>query len=278
MRYCHEIDQPFRIKGFYTAYDHRWDKDMVFKGESHDFWEVVTVVSGQVEAVEDDRQYIMEGGMMICHAPGEFHRIRSAGGTSPRFFVMTFTHEGALPPRLGEGVFLLDSDKMTEFERIFFLIKNFIDKNNRAMSEGGMPKRDGDEISEAFFSMQSFLMALATGGDTDETLSGAVGAREYRKLVRVMTERVDDNLTLGNFAELRHISESYVKKLFRAYAGEGPMSYYARLRVKRIKQLLDGGMSVSEIAEIMNFSSSAYLSGFFKKQTGVCPREYRQSR
>ena len=35
------------------------------------------------------------------------------------------------------------------------------------MSEGGMPKRDGDEISEAFFSMQSFLMALATGGDTD---------------------------------------------------------------------------------------------------------------
>lgn len=275
MRYCHEVDLPFRIKGFYTAWEHRWDKDRVFKGESHDFWELVVVISGQVEAVEEDRPYIMEGGMMICHAPGEFHRIRSVGGTSPRFLVMTFTHEGELPQRLGEGVFSLDEHRMDEYMRIFSVIHDFIEDNTEAMQRGEPPSRVGSEISEAFYSLQSFLMSLATEGRPDEVLSLSGGAREYRELVRVMNERVRDNITLGELAELRHISESYIKKLFRTYAGEGPISYYSRLRVKEIKYMLDLGAPIGEIADCMGFSSAAYLTAFFKRNTGLCPRDYR---
>ena len=66
------------------------------------------------------------------------------------------------------------------------------------------------------------------------------------------------------------------QKLFRTYAGEGAMSYYARLRAAEIKRLLDEGRSVAETAELMNFSSSSYLSTFFKKQTGMTPSEYTE--
>ena len=275
MRYCHEVDLPFRIKGFYSAWDHRWDKDMVFKGESHDFWELVVVVSGQVEAVEEDRPYIMEGGMMICHAPGEFHRIRSAGGTSPRFLVMTFTHDGELPRCLGEGVFSLDGSRMDEYMRIFSAIHRFIEENNAAMRQGEAPERAGSEVSEALYALQRFLMSLAIEGRPDQVLSLSGGAREYRELVRVMNARVRDNITLGELAEHRHISESYIKKLFRTYAGEGPISYYSRLRVKEIKRMLELGAPIGEIADCMGFSSAAYLTAFFKRNTGLCPRDYR---
>jgi len=50
---CFNINIPFGIKGIYTALDFHWESDKTFGGERHDFWEIVTVLAGQVEVVED---------------------------------------------------------------------------------------------------------------------------------------------------------------------------------------------------------------------------------
>ena len=62
------IDVPFRIKGIYTALEMIWDSKRTFVGESHDFWEIVTVLEGAVEVVEDERSYILRDSEMILHA------------------------------------------------------------------------------------------------------------------------------------------------------------------------------------------------------------------
>ena len=103
-------------------------------------------------------------------------------------------------------------------------------------------------------------------------------AAEYRDLVRTLRQCVRENLTLKDLSERHHISESYIKKLFRTYAGEGAMTYYNRLRIREIRSLLDEGHTAAAIAECMNFSSVAYLSYFFKNQTGSNMREYRAAR
>ena len=43
-------------------------------------------------------------------------------------------------------------------------------------------------------------------------------------------------------------------------------------------KLLGEGMLMSEIAEIMNFSSQNYLSSFFKRETGMTPSQYRMEK
>ena len=272
----YDIKQPFRITGLYTAFDSVWDENGVFKGESHDFWEIVTVLSGQMEVVEDDRYYVLESGMTVCHAPREFHRLKSAGGTSPRFTVITFGHEGELPERLGEGVFSLEEKEMREYLEFFPVLCDFYRTCRARVKNGEPPVPAGADQYEALLRLELFLLRLSENGVTEGRQPMSEAAREYRKLVRTMTERVYDNLSLSDIAVAHHISESYVKKLFRAYAGEGAMSYYARLRVAEIKKLLDEGRSVSECAEIMNFSSASYLSTFFKKQTGMSPCEYAE--
>ena len=276
MTELYDINQPFRITGIYTAFDFVWDENKVFKGESHNFWELVTVISGQMEVVEDDRYYILEGGMMVCHAPGEFHRLRSFGGTSPHFAVLTFCHSGELPERIKEGVFSLNEAEKREYLELFSVLSEFYNACRSKIKSGEAPPLSRVAQYDAILRLELFLLRLSESGTTEGRQSMSEAAREYRRLVRTMTERTADNLSLSEIASIHHISESYVKKLFRTYAGEGAMSYYARLRIAEIKRLLDKGLSISECAEIMNFSSTSYLSTFFKKHTGETPCEYAE--
>ena len=66
---CHYPDTLFHINGLHTAFNKHWDSAFDFHGESHDFWEIVTVISGEVEIVEDGKVYILGPSQMICHRP-----------------------------------------------------------------------------------------------------------------------------------------------------------------------------------------------------------------
>ena len=211
---------------------------------------------------------------MICHAPNEFHRIRSAGGTRPHFLVLSFFHEGELPESIGDGVFLLNNEDISEYLGLFSPLKEYYDIQRAREKSGENPINAPISAQEGMLRLERFLLSLSRLCVSDKRLLNSVGAKEYRDLVRVLTERVRDNISLSELAASKHISESYVKKLFRTYAGEGAMAYYSRLRINEIKRMLERGISVTEISEEMNFSSSAYLSAFFKKHTGITPSEY----
>ena len=124
----HTPAAPFRILGLHTAFDMHWDSAFDFHGESHDFWEIVTVISGEVEIVEDGKVYTLDAGQMILHSPGEFHRIKSAGGTNPNVWIISLIHQGELPDSLGRGVFLLSPEQAEEYRALFSLLLPFVDR------------------------------------------------------------------------------------------------------------------------------------------------------
>ena len=72
-----------------------------------------------------------------------------------------------------------------------------------------------------------------------------------------------------------NISISYLKLLFKNYAGISPKIYFNQLRARHAAQLLKKDLSVAEVAEQMNFSSQNYFTVFFRKHMGVTPSEYR---
>lgn len=261
----------FRITGFYSAFDVQWNSSFTFLGESHNFWEIVTVLSGEVEIVEDGRIYQLGGGQMICHAPNEFHRIKSAGGTDPHVLIMSFAHEGQIPEQLSTGIFHLSTSLLEEYREIFRLFHPFV-----TQSLSGIP--DETQNISAYVGLhrlEAFLIRLSQTETTNAQLSSSASAAEYRKLVRTMRACVTQNLTLEQLSQAHHISQSYIKKLFHTYTGVGAMTYFATLRVREIQRRLELGESLNEIAEQMNFSSTAYLSSFFKKHTGMTPAKYK---
>ena len=259
------IIHHFTITGFYSAFEFSWDKNFRFHGERHDLWEIVLVTSGVVEATEDEKVYTLENNNMLLHAPMEFHRIASADGTSPSGIILSFSSTGVLPEELKNGVFVLSEADKQRYESIAKKIIRFLQEGDVSYS--------GQEVADL---LSSFLIRLST--ETAELrLDCSQSATEYRRIVSAMSRGVFENMTLSDFAKECSVSVSYIKQLFKKHAGISPKSYYTHLRVRQASQLLDEGLSATEIADKMNFSSPNYFSAFFKKNAGILPSEFKKT-
>ncbi len=259
------VNRKFSVRGFYSAFPVRWDETFEFSGESHDFWEIVFFEQGDVECVEDEKVYLVKDNCMLLHAPMEFHRIRSTPGSSPKGFIMTFKTEGVLPEELKKGVFQLRNEEKEEYCSIC--------ENIRQISHAGSSDVYATQL--AADRLSSFLIRLSKR-PADRELVSSGSTESYRQVISDMTERVCDNLTLSDFAKNQNISVSYLKLLFQEYAGISPKTYYNQLRTKQAIKLLEQDLPLSEIAEMMNFSSQNYFTVFFRKHMGCSPSEFRK--
>ncbi|MBQ8372311.1 MAG: helix-turn-helix domain-containing protein [Clostridia bacterium] len=270
---------PFVVNGIYTTLDISCDESFNFLGESHPFPEIVYVKSGRVEVVEDDKLYSLAEGDMIYHAAGEFHRIRSAEGSEPNFFILTFCFVGEEPRSLYSGKYSLSDELREEYEKIFDMLYSF-------NCECGIARgRERAEISASadecgaigLARLTAFLLELPGKIDNSSTLSVVGGAEAYRRIVKYMERAADNSMTLDGIARELHFSKSYITKLFARFAGIGPMKYFARLRVERIKEKLLLGYGVCDTANLLCFSSPSYMSAFFKDCEGISPSEWLKS-
>lgn len=102
--------------------------------------------------------------------------------------------------------------------------------------------------------------------------------REYLvdKLKRYISEHLDEELSRKRLAEIVHLSEDYVSKLFSAEVGMSIPNYVAGQRMERAKHYLaDTKMTVSQVAMKVGYSNFSYFSKTFKDYTGNTPNEYR---
>lgn len=254
----------FNITGFYTAYEFRWDESYIHLGEQHDFWEIVYVMSGEVEVAEDERVYKLKDRNIIFHAPMEFHKIRSLPGSNPHILILTFSADGVLPSELKEGIFNVSLEKQ---DSLYSIVTSGIEI---VRNEEYNPLA----IKLTALDLTAFILRLTANQTAKSRFSLSRSANEYHKVVVTMAEGVRQNLTLGDIANKCHISISYIKTLFARYSGISPKMYYANMRFNEAARLLDEGYSVNEVSDMMNFSSPNYFSVFFKNLCGTPPAKY----
>ena len=86
------------------------------------------------------------------------------------------------------------------------------------------------------------------------------------------------NRDLEFYASRLCITPHYLSEICKKISGK-PASYWIdRFTMQEITRLLrQKELSLSEIAERMNFSSVSYFSRYIRKRLGVCPGEYRNS-
>lgn len=73
------------------------------------------------------------------------------------------------------------------------------------------------------------------------------------------------------------ISPRYLHEITETYSnGKTPKALIDEQLTAELKVLLNNpALSIAEIASLCQFPDSSYLSRFFKKNTGISPKEYR---
>lgn len=83
--------------------------------------------------------------------------------------------------------------------------------------------------------------------------------------------------TVAMFAAELHLSPRYLSDLLKQETGKTAMDLIQIFLISEAKNLLNSGKhSVAEIAYLLGFENPPYFSRFFKKETGVSPKEFKK--
>ena len=94
-----------------------------------------------------------------------------------------------------------------------------------------------------------------------------------------MLEYVERNITekirVSDLAELMFLDDGYFSNLFKATFGVSVKQYIMDKKIERAKTMLIADTPTHTVAETLNFYDTASFSNYFKKKTGLTPKEFR---
>jgi AraC-like DNA-binding protein len=87
-----------------------------------------------------------------------------------------------------------------------------------------------------------------------------------------------ESLTLDQLAAEAHMNKYYLSHAFKREYGVSPIHYLLSLRIEESKYLLsETDLTMSQIAQVLGFSSPSYFSQVFHRTQGISPKAYRQN-
>ncbi len=260
-------EQVPHITALHSFFCTTFTPDYRFRGETHDFYELVCVLDGEVAITADDRVYTLVRGQAILHPPMQFHNISSQGGEAPTVLVISFSGEN-IPP-LGDRVCRIHD--LTRVRELAELGNRALAFEEKIWVSG--PTGDGVRHLRVVKEIELLLLRLA---DHTRELQGLNSRRagHYSAIVRAMEENLDRRLSVGQLAAICHLSKISLQKIMAQYAGVGVMEYYTRLRIQHAARLLEQGASVKEAALAVGYAEQGYFSTVFKRVTGRTPSAY----
>ena len=101
--------------------------------------------------------------------------------------------------------------------------------------------------------------------------------RVIQQALAYMDANYTRDITLADVAAHVHLSKIYFHNLFLASTGQTPHGYLLSKRISAVKFLLTTtDKPFSEIALDCGFSSQAYMTYVFKRETACTPRQYKK--
>ena len=120
--------------------------------------------------------------------------------------------------------------------------------------------------------MRSTALAVPSESQTVSTNRQCAAVRRYIDL------HFKEPLTLEQLAEVGHMNKFYLSHAFKKEYGLSPINYMISRRIDESKYLLaETDLSMSQIAQLLGFSSLSYFSQVFHRTQDITPKEYRQS-
>lgn len=96
------------------------------------------------------------------------------------------------------------------------------------------------------------------------------------KVKECIQTRLSEDISLDSVAEQAGFSAPYLSKLFKKTEGVKFKEYLISARMELAKKLLDGRMTIAEVAEAVGYPNADYFSTIFKKHCGFTASEYRK--
>lgn len=237
---------------------------------THNHMELFYIVGGKGQFLIEDKLYPVSASKLVIINNNVSHTEIGVKEAPLQYIVLGI--EGLKLPagEASNGQYVI-LDSFDESREIFSCIKNIL-REMEIKSPGY------EDICQAYTEILTIrLMRSIELAVPLESQSGASN-RQCAVAKRYIDLHFKEALTLEQLAEQAHVNKYYLSHAFKREYGISPINYMISRRIKESKYLLEEtDLSVSDISQLLGFSSLSYFSQVFHKSQGSSPMEYRQS-
>ena len=284
------LEDSITINRVISVHYFQYMSDFSFPGESHDFWELVCVDRGEIDALAGERRLTLKKGNILFHKPNEFHNVLTNGKVSPSLVVIGFVcHSPAIKSFEDQLMSVQDTEKELLAQIIVEARNTFSGRLDDPYQEelifNSEPLTFGSaqlishyleqliiHLYRRYFSYSlpvrssRFLAEASSGNDT------------YNRIVRYMEEHLGERMTIDRICRDNLVGRSQLQKLFRETKGCGVIEFFSMMKIDTAKQMIrDNQLNFTQIADRLGYSSIHYFSRQFKQITTMTPSEYATS-
>lgn len=271
------LDNPFNysnisssldISEIYTKFYQEKGTNYNFSGEKHSYWELTYVDKGELLTTIDGVSYHLKQGDLIFYAPMQFHTQSTFEKISSSYLTINFKMNFNHADLLCNKIFSLQRDS-------YFIVTRLIEE----LSNDNLYSND---LSLCYLKQLIIQMLRLDNSQFHSKPTTHMQQTYENELLNDILLYIDDNIyekiSVSTLCDHFCISTSMLHSLFRKNMNNTAKNYINELKLSKSKELIRNSThTLSEISEMLGFSSIHYFSKKFKSYFNISPTEYSKS-
>lgn len=272
-----KLDNPFNysnisssldISEIYTKFYQEKGTNYNFSGEKHSYWELTYVDKGELLTTIDGMSYHLKQGDLIFYAPMQFHTQSTFEKISSSYLTINFKMNFNHADLLCNKIFSLKRDS-------YFIVTKLIEE----LSNDNLYSND---LSLCYLKQLIIQMLRLDNSHFHSKPTTNMQQTYENELLNDILLYIDNNIyekiSVSTLCEHFCISASMLHSLFRKNMNNTAKNYINELKLSKSKELIRNSThTLSEISEMLGFSSIHYFSKKFKSYFNISPTEYSKS-
>lgn len=272
-----KLDNPFNysnisssldISEIYTKFYQEKGTNYNFSGEKHSYWELTYVDKGELLTTIDGVSYHLKQGDLIFYAPMQFHTQSTFEKISRSYLTINFKMNFNHADLLCNKIFSLKRDS-------YFIVTKLIEE----LSNDNLYSND---LSLCYLKQLIIQMLRLNNSHFHSKPTTHMQQTYENELLNDILLYIDNNIyekiSVSTLCEHFCISTSMLHSLFRKNMNNTAKNYINELKLSKSKELIRNSThTLSEISEMLDFSSIHYFSKKFKSYFNISPTEYSKS-
>lgn len=252
------------IAYYYNVRNHHYS----FQGESIKYWEITYVDSGTLYTTIEGKEYVLHSNELMIYAPDQFHRQRTEDNPCSYLSIII------------DMDIDLEAQKESLMNHIFKIgreAKAALDLFVQGSST------DGEHSNLLMFEALNRIVYELMTSNNEEVVKVASTPMQQNfenELLNEILLYINENVfsDFNNVEELcQHfgLSRSSLQNLFNNNLNIAPKRYILNTKLNKSKELIrESKYTISEISNLLGFSSIHYFSRRFKQEYNISPTEY----
>ena len=243
---------------------------------SHDYYELVIFVEGEINYVCESSVYSPNRGDVIIIPPGKFHMSKLKGERTHYKRHVFYLYPNAFD---AVGASLADILIRTKEGVHFSLASREREEELLTLSEklASALKKHGDDLSRALafgYIIEIFCLLnrkdIRHSGESERLPENILALQQY------LDAHYTEINSVSEVAEHFFYSREYVSRLFKKYYDTTILDYIHKLRISKSRSLIAEGMPIIDVCYAVGFSSLSTFIRAFRTATDMTPSEYRK--